>query len=272
MKQFGDPTPIQRDYLIEEFLAEASMAPRGSIHVQADSGMFADPPAETAFVANECNRVGHPVRIVGLAALDDPKLEQVLDAHMAHPEFCGVRQIVGRLEHRADLNFADRDLMADPQWVKGLSVLEERGLTFDLQLYPEQAELAMEALSATPALTVIIDHALCPYDPTAEGYERWCNALALMAGRKNTFIKTSGWGMYLRDWATNGGAGMEQPMDDLLMSFGADRLMWGSNFPVEKIATPYESCLRASLNNLPAEDREMIFKDVASRAYGLTLT
>lgn len=306
-KPFGDPTPIQRDYLMEEFLAEASVRPRASVHVQTD-GTLLDPVAETRFVQAEADRAGHSVKIVALADLSADNLCQTLSTHAESHDFCGVRQIVARLNHRSDLNFAPRDYLRDPKWVNGLKVLEDRDLTFDLQMYPEQAEVALEALSATPALTVIIDHALCPYFGTADpsdtsafhrldkidaapledldtfeetagpvfttqaNYDLWLKAVQLMASRPNTYIKLSGWGMYDPAWARNGVASVGTYVFDLLVNFGASRVMWGSNYPVEKLATPYETALHNTAAYIWDPYRRDVFLRTASEAYGIKLT
>lgn len=271
LKPFGDPTPIQRDYLMAEFLAEAPHAPRASIHVQTD-GALPDPVAETRFVQAQADAMDHAVKIVALIDLSADGLAVTLDAHAESRDFCGVRQIVAWLGHRPDLCFAPRNYLTDLKWVNGLKVLEDRGLTFDLQMYPEQAHAALEALSATPALTVIIDHALCPYDPRAEGYELWSEAVAMMARRPNTFMKLSGWGMYQRDWGWHGTDAIGPYIDEIIVGFGAERAMWGSNYPVEKLATPYEICIENIARHLQKSDRDKVFSNSVSKAYGLGLT
>lgn len=292
-KPFGDPTPIQRDYLMEEFLAESSLRPRASVHVQTD-GALRNPVAETRFVQAEADRADHAVKIVALVDLGADGLAQTLSAHAESRDFCGVRQIVARLDDRPDLSFAPRDYLSDSQWVKGLKVLEDRGLTFDLQMYPEQAEAALEALSKTPALTVIIDHALCPYYPKANAsepetlckfdalkapmypsqadYDRWLAAVKLMAARPNTYVKYSGWGMYSRVWADNKGVDpVGSYMLDLLLHFGADRIMWGSNYPVEKLSTSYMAALANTAAYTSKQYRNQIFYQSAATAYGIKL-
>ncbi len=270
IKPFGDPTPIQRDYLMEEFLAEAPMRPLASVHVQTD-GALRDPAAETRFVQAEADRMDHTVKIVALADLSAGDLRDALRRHAESRGFCGVRQIVARLENRPDLSFAPRDYLTDKAWVNGLKVLEDQGLTFDLQMYPEQAETALEALSATPALKVIIDHALCPYDmQSPPGVIRWRDAVRQMAGRQNTYVKLSGFGMYDAAWIGSDWA--KACVAFLLEQFGPDRVMWGSNYPVEKLATTYGDTMTSIAAWLPEDTRENIFLHSASEAYGLTLT
>lgn len=271
IKPFGDPTPIQRDYLMEEFLSEALLRPRASVHVQTD-GTLPDPVIETRFVQAEADRVGSVVKIVGLVDLRGADLAVTLARHGESADFCGVRQIVARLPDRPELSFAPQDFLKDPQWVTGLKRLKDSELSFDLQMYPEQSEDALEALSATPALRVIIDHALCPYDPTDEGFERWSKAVAMMARRPNTYMKLSGWGMYQTDWAHHGAGAIARYIDVIIGEFGASRVMWGSNFPVEKLATTYDLCLAIVAQHFNPQDRDAVFNHTVSEAYGLFLT
>lgn len=267
-KPFGDPAPIQRDYLFEEFLAETGMPPRASVHVQAD-GALPDPVAETAFVAAEARRVGQPVAIVGLCDLSRPDAADILDRHMAHPGVRGVRQIVGRLRERPDLSFATKDLLFDDQWIAGLSCVSDRGLSFDLQLYPEQAGAAADVLAHFPALTVIVDHALSPYDASAAGRARWRDAVRRLAARPRTLVKLSGWGMFDPGWTA---ASIRPLVETLLEAFGPERVMWGSNYPVEKLARPYGDVLADVAELIPEEFRRAVFLDNMTRAYRPILT
>ena len=139
-------------------------------------------------------------------------------------------------------------------------------------MYPEQVEQALEALAATPALRVVIDHALCPYDQRAEGYEYWGEAMAMIAKRPNTWIKLSGWGMYDNGWDKFGAPAISPYIDGILMAFGPERVMWGSNFPVEKLAKPYQDGLQAVAVHVQEEQREAVFLRSAAEAYGVTLT
>ena len=268
-KPFGDPTPIQRDYLMAEFLNEASTRPRASVHVQTD-GALPDPVAETAFVQAEADAAGHAVAIIGLADLSAPGLGDLLARHGSYPGFRGVRQIVARLEGNPGLSFAPRDFLADAQWREGLKRIEGLGLSFDLQLYPEQAGAAYEALAATPDLTVIIDHALSPHDASPAGFARWKEAVAMMAARPRTCIKLSGFGMFRPDWAETGA--FAPHIAHILAEFGAARVMWGSNYPVEKLAARYETCLKAVADQVSDRDHENVFYRSATNTYSLTLT
>ncbi|WP_308916352.1 amidohydrolase family protein [Jannaschia sp. LMIT008] len=261
-KPFGDPTPIQRDYLWAEFLADARQ-PAASVHVQADNA--ADPLAEVAFAARGARAVGHAVGIVGLCDLSAPDVGDRLAALSEWPELRGIRQIVAVHPDRPRLTFAPRDLLAEAGWRGGLAAVAAAGLSFDLQMYPHQATAALDALAPLPGLRVVVNHALCPVDgPDAA----WRDAVAAMAARPDTFVKLSGWGMYDTGWTA---ASIAPMVEILLDAFGSERTMFGSNYPVEALARPYPdvlACTRAAVE-AAGGDVDAVMAGTARRVYGL---
>lgn len=262
-KPFGDPTPIQRDYLWPEFLAEAPEPLAASIHVQADNA--ADPLAEVAWVARTARAAGHTVGIVGLVDLSAPDAAARIAAQAEWPEFRGVRQIVAYDPGRPRLSFAARDLLAEPAWRAGLAALAEAGHAFDLQLYAHQAGAALQALAPHSGLRVIVDHAASPVDgPT----EEWRAAIAALGARPNTWCKLSGWGMFDATWS----AASIQPMATrILEAFGSERTLFGSNFPVERLSRSYPELVEAVETAVARCGGEVsaVFHSTARAAYRL---
>jgi predicted TIM-barrel fold metal-dependent hydrolase len=262
-KPFGDPTPIQRDYLWEEFLTETPLRPRASVHVQTD-GALPDPVAETRFVAETAG--AHRVAIVGLADLCAPDLARTLARHAETPGFAGVRQIVSHLPDAPGLSFAPRALLSEAAWRAGLATLAEAGLRFDLQCYPEQMFEAAEVFAAHPQMPVILDHAGSPRNGADA---TWRAGVAELAKLPQVSVKLSGWGMFDTGWSADSIAPM---IAQLLAEFGAERVMFGSNYPVEKLAKPYDVVLQdtARAVALTATDAlPHVFLDTATRVYGL---
>lgn len=262
-KPFGDPTPIQRDYLWPEFLAEGEERPAASVHVQADGAV--DPLAEVAWAARSAREAGHVAAVVGFVDLAAPDAGARIAAQAEWAEFRGVRQIVARDPDRPALSFAPRDLLADPDWRRGLAALAATGHSFDLQLYPHQAGAALDALAPHPGLRVIVDHAGSPVDgPNPD----WRAAIRALASRPGTYCKLSGWGMYDPDWSARSIAPM---VETVLEAFGADRTMFGSNFPVDGLARGYDALLdavRAAIDGAGA-DLDAVMSGTARDAYRL---
>lgn len=199
-KPFGDPTPIQRDYEWAEYALE-SRAHRlvGSVHVQADGAV--DPVAETAWVQSVFDATGLAHAIVGLADLGAPGLGELLDAHARHAAFRGVRQILSRLDGRPAASFAPRHHLRDAAWRAGYGSLAARGLSFDLQLYPEQMHEAAEFLADHPDVPVIVDHAGSPHDATDAGVALWRAGTTRLAALGQACVKLSGFGMFDAAWS-----------------------------------------------------------------------
>jgi predicted TIM-barrel fold metal-dependent hydrolase len=268
-KPFGDPTPIQKDYLTKNFLNDVAEAAdielAGSVHIQVDGALF-DPVTETSWLSKP-DPSGIPSAIVGFVNLTKEDAEAVLKRHLSFPKFRGVRQIIGMLEQRPDLSFTSEHLLRNPQWQENFVLLEKHQLSFELQLYPEQMTESADFLSGFPEVPVVIDHAGCPYDQSESGLQLWREGLASLAELPNLHIKLSGFGMYDKDWSS----GSAQVLfETILELFGPKRIMWGSNFPVDRLMKPYNFCVEQLLqwiSPLPLEDQRLIASETAKKFY-----
>ena len=265
-KPFGDPTPIQRDYLLPEFLAEP--APRtlaASVHVQADR-KIPDPVAETAFVQKISDDAGHPIAIVGFADLTRDDVEDVLARQRTHPNLRGIRQIISHLPDRPELSFAAENLLDRPIWRENFGRLAKAGLSFDLQLYPEQMAQAAEFLSDHPEIAVVVDHLGSPYDPSERGLALWREGMALLAELPQVQVKLSGYAMFF------GGALGDQARyvtDEIMALFSPSRAMFGSNFPVDSLHLSYPQLLEFVLGRIGADpgDQARVMGATAEQFY-----
>jgi len=240
LKPFGDPTPIQRDYMINEFLAEPD--PRtlaGSVHVQCDPKL-PNPIAETAFIQGISDASGHPIMIVGFADLAAGDFADQLSGHLAHANLRGIRQIIAHLPDRPDISFAATNLLADLTWRGQYALLADHGLSFDLQLYPEQMPEAADFLAQHPDVSVVIDHIGSPHDLSDAGLTRWSSGMRALAHLPHVCVKLSGYAMYFRSELAGKAVRLTQ---DTLRMFGPDRVMFGSNFPVDSLHLTYPDLL-----------------------------
>lgn len=240
MKPFGDPTPIQRDYLIDEFLSEA--APHqltGSVHVQADPKL-PDPVAETAYIQRVNDASGHPIMIVGFADLASGDFAEQLARHLTYPNLRGIRQIISYLPDRPETSFAATNLLADLTWRGQYEMLAEHGLSFDLQLYPEQMIEAAEFFEQHVDTPVVIDHMGSPHDLSEAGLITWASGMRSLAKLSHVSVKLSGYAMYFRSDLAGVAVRLTQ---DTLRMFGPDRVMFGSNFPVDSLHLTYADVL-----------------------------
>ena len=150
---------------------------------------------------------------------------------------------------------------------------DELGLVVSLRRRVEDAasEDFRRKVESLPDLKVILEHLSCRRDDTAPPYNLFRRVLAL-AQYPNTFMKVPGLGEICQRPASfpEPSAPFEHipPVIEMAMdSFGARRLMWGSDYPHVAEREGYGNCLRLLMEHVvkSEEDREWIFgKTVAT--------
>ena len=260
---FGDPTPIQKNYLPADFLGESShYRPRQSVHVQVGvaSGSAA---AETAWLQT-LNDV--PSAIIAFAELHSKELPVLLNEHLRHDRVRGIRQIVGR-HPVEDLKHCSDELLDSPQWLIGLRRLAAMNLSFDLQLIPPQMERAFAILKQVPSLKVALCHCGSPWDQSEQGLQKWREGMLRFAQLPNFYCKISGLGMFNSEWEV---AQLRPIILDVIDTFGPQRTMFGSNFPVDKLYRSYDTLWSAyeeiTQSFTPAE-KQQLFVNTAKAFY-----
>lgn len=231
---FGDPAPIQRDYLLPEFRADAEAAGVGaSVHIQVGA---ADPLAEARWVQSVADDAPDwPMAQVAFCDLTAPGRSAALDALTALPTVRGVRQIVGRSAEE-DAKTGTNTLLSNPAFAEGLEEIAARGLVFDLQLTPPLMAATAEVLKTAPDLTVALCHVGSPHDRTRGGLAAWAEGLRTLSALPNVVCKLSGLGMFDHGWTAEA---VRPIVKEAVNQFGLERVMWGSNFPVCSLSSTY---------------------------------
>jgi L-fuconolactonase len=120
---------------------------------------------------------------------------------------------------------------------RGLRALEERGLAYDLLLYPRQLKPAAELVARFPGLRFVLDHAAKPQIARRE-IAGWARDLEALAAFPNVLCKLSGL-VTEADWTSWTAADIRPYLDVLFGEFGAERLMIGSDWPVCTLAADF---------------------------------
>jgi predicted TIM-barrel fold metal-dependent hydrolase len=254
---------ITRRYLLDDFLADAAdWSIVKSVHVQGEIDR-AHSVAETGWLQGIADERGFPHGIVAYAALQDPRLDELVRAHARHANLRGIRQILNPDQCERS------DYLTDPAWRAGYARLADYGLSFDLQALPEQFDDAAAVALAHPDVPVVINHAGMPRDQTPSGVLRWRSAMRTMAAVPHVSVKISGFAMFDASWSTES---IRPLVLDIIEVFGVERCMFASNFPVDKVRTSYDR-LMAAFQSITAdfsvEDRHKLFHDNAERIYRL---
>ncbi|MDH3622138.1 MAG: amidohydrolase family protein [Gammaproteobacteria bacterium] len=263
---FGDPTAIQKNYLVADLLDDAAdYELAASVHVQVGVAP-GDELKETAWLQETGDDTGLPSAIVAFCELDSPEAPQFLGAQLEFSRLRGVRQIIGRSDAE-DAVTGSGELVDNPVWRKNLGLLGELGLSFDLQLTPSQVPQVAAALADACDTDVALCHCGSPWDQTRSGIESWREGLRLLASLPNVYCKISGFGMFDHNWTVES---IRPIVESCIEIFGADRSMFGSNFPVDKLHASYGQVWRAYEElaaGLGARDQQFLFGDTARNFY-----
>ena len=257
---FGDPAPIQRNYLLEEFRRDATGFD-GSVHIQVGAE---DGWAEAEWVQRvaEANP-DWPLVQVAFCDLTADDLGAQLDRFQTLLTLRGVRQIVGRAPGE-DAKSGTNALLDDPRFAEGLREVGRRGLSFDLQLIPDLYDAMARVLETAPETPVALCHAGSPIDRSPEGLHDWAEHLRVLSALPQITCKLSGLGMFDHGWTQDS---IRPIVECVLDQFGPDRVMFGSNFPVDSLYSDY-SCLRDAYEALvPAGMQAAVFGGTARRFY-----
>ncbi len=266
---FGPYDDIKRDYPIEEYLDDIKGSGIvKSVYVQANwaPNWFAD---EAAWVQETAERSGWPHGIVAYCDMTQDDARRDLDRLAQYPLMRGIRQQLHWHENPLYRFAKTPDLARDPNVQKNVARLADYGWVFDLQVFTGQMDSACDLVDACPAVTFVLQHAGMLEDLSDEGRAAWRKAMKQLAKRENAVTKLSAFGTFIHD---NDPAHIEWMVGETVKIFGAERCLFGSNFPIEKLWTTYRKLTNAFLkaaDGMSAARRKAIFHDTASRVYRL---
>jgi L-fuconolactonase len=247
---------LKRDFLPEDLAREqARVQFDGSIAVQARQTL-----EETRWLL-ELARTNQRIRaVVGWVDLRSPSVANDLEHFCADPKFVGVRHVV---QDEPDPRF-----MLQPDFLRGLGLLKNFGLTYDILIFPNQLPAAIEVARRLPDQPFVLDHIAKP--PIAQGtLEPWAKQIRTLGECPNVSCKVSGlvteaeW----KNWNINQ---FTPYLDVVTETFGEDRLMVGSDWPVCLLSASYEQVVglvRDHFKSFSPEARKKIFGGNASRFY-----
>jgi predicted TIM-barrel fold metal-dependent hydrolase len=266
---FGPYEPIRRDYLIDEYLDDiSSCGVAQSVYVQTNWARE-NFEREVAWVAETHARAGWPHAIVAYADMSGDDVRPQLDRLAKYPLVRGVRMQLHWHEN-AMYRFAARaDLCDDPAIQRNVAGLADYEFTFDLQVFANQMESAARLAHACPRVTFVLQHAGMLEDVSPQGREAWREGMRRLAAEPNVVAKLSGLGTFIH---RNDAAHIGDVVAETVGTFGAQRCLFGSNFPIEKLWTNYADLVgayRKAVAGLSADQCEAIWAATARRVYRL---
>lgn len=248
----ADLKPIYRDYLPEDLkpaLARCGIA--GTVLVQSQPSL-----ADTVWLLEVAEKTEFARAVVGWVDFPSPNAVADIQRIARHEKLRGLRPM---LQHLDDDAWILQDANAP-----ALDAMCQHGLNFDALIYPRHLPVIAELARRYPKLNIVIDHAAKP-SIAAGDIEAWRTDIAAAARCENVYCKVSG---LLTEAGSNWRREQLIPyVVDLHACFGAERLMWGSDWPVLNLATDYEQWWQISHELLPARDFNIIAGQTARHFY-----
>ncbi len=216
---------IRRDFLPEDLDSELSESKfDGSVAVQARQTLD-----ETRWLLELAEATPKIFGVVGWVDLCSP------DAHAQLKEFARNPKLVG-LRHVVQAEPDDRFLLR-PDFLRGIALLEEFELAYDILIYARHLPVAAEFVAQFPRQRFVLDHLAKPPIKAGE-IDRWADGIRRLAAFPNVFCKLSGL-VTEADWQQWTQEQIHPYLDVAFDAFGSDRLMIGSDWPVCLVAATY---------------------------------
>jgi len=249
---------LRRDFLPADLKPEIeSSGFHGSIAVQARQTL-----EETHWLLELADRSQSILGVVGWADLRSTDIRSQLKNLTRNPKLVGIRHIV---QSEPD----DRFLL-QPEFLRGIAALEEFNLAYDILIYTRHLAVAAEFVKKFPRQRFVLDHLAKP--PIKSGsISAWADGIRLLSEFPNVLCKLSGL-VTEADWKHWKPEQIVPYLDIAFESFGPDRLMIGSDWPVCLVAASYAQTVevvKTYLQEKGPEDREAVLGGNAQRFWHL---
>ncbi|PQP81238.1 amidohydrolase [Paenibacillus sp. PCH8] len=230
----------------------------GCIAVQARQSLN-----ETQWLLQLADRHDFIKGVVGWLDLCSEDVRDQLELFASNPAFKGVRHVV---QDEPDLRYVLRE-----DFQRGISLLKEYDLAYDLLVSKEQLPYAVELVKTFPEQRFVLDHLAKP-DIKSGILSPWKEALESLAAQPNAYCKLSGM-VTEADWGTWTTKDFTPYLDIAIEAFGAERLMFGSDWPVSNVSAAYADVyglITAHIHSLSESDQEMILGDTCAAFYRIS--
>ena len=252
--------PLQRDFLPGDAAREMRAAGVDAcVAVQVRQSL-----EETRWLLELADAHPFIAGVVGWIDLQADDIDAQLAAAGQHPRLVGVRHIVQ----------AEPDtFLALPQFRRGVARLDRLGLAYDILIYAKQLPAAIDFVTALPGQRMVLDHLGKP-DIRGGGFDAWRRDLDRLARFPHVCAKLSGL-VTEADWDYWTPADLHRYIDAALDSFGAARLMIGSDWPVCTVAGAYSEVLgvvRSAMAARTSDEQEAVLGGTAQRFWNLSVS
>jgi len=257
----ADMAPIRRTFTVDDLRPAARAAGVDATVLVQTVTVAAETPEMLALAAADPLVAG----VVGWTDLTSPAIADELARLAGGPEGGWLVSIRHQVQEEPDPDWLRR-----PDVIRGLRAVAAAGLAYDLVILPHQLPAATYAAAAVPDLRLVLDHAAKP--DIGGDLASWAADVQEFAALPNTTCKLSG--LVSEAPSGTGRQAFAEVADVVLSAFGADRVMFGSDWPVCLLASDYAAVMalaRSLTAGLSTAERTAVFGVTAARAYRLAV-
>ena len=200
--------------------------------------------------------------VIGWVDLQSADIENHLVYYQQFKKLKGFRHLLqGEIQ---------RDMMLAPSFKKGISLLKKYGFTYDLLVLPDQLKYVKELVEAFPGQLFVIDHLAKPGIKNKD-IANWRKDMMALTTYENLYCKVSGMVTEadLKNWKQED---LTPYIDVVVETFGANRLMYGSDWPVCLLAASYhqtKNIVDSYFSTFSITEQEDFFGKTATEFYKL---
>jgi len=226
----SDMSVIARDFLPGDLL---SILQKNNIdgtvvvqtcHTDEDNRFMLDLAEQHSFIKG----------VVGWVNLQSIRVEDKLKYyHERYPKMKGFRHVL-----QSD---PDDQLMLRDSFKNGISLLNKYNFTYDILIYPKHLKYAAQLAAEFPDQKFVVDHLAKPHIKTKE-INGWKRDMDALSKHLNVYCKVSGM-LTEADWYSWKTDDFMPYLDVVFNAFSINRVMYGSDWPVCKLAGGYNRAL-----------------------------
>lgn len=252
--------PIRRSFSLEDLTPLAASADVDATVLVQTVGLVEETVEFLELAAGNDLVAG----VVGWVDLTADDVADVLAGLLARPDGSYLKAIRHQVHDEPDV-----DWLLRPDVQRGLAAVAEAGLAYDLLTKTPHLPAAIQTARNLPQLTFVVDHISKPV--IGEPLSPWATHLRELAALPNVTCKLSGM-VTEAPWTTWKPADLQPYADVVLESFGPDRVMFGSDWPVCLLAATYTEVVQTAetlTSALTPAEQQAVFARTATRTYGL---
>jgi L-fuconolactonase len=251
---------IQRNFYPEDLITVLQKnGIDGCVSVQADQSL-----EETQFLIDFAEKNDFIKAVVGWIDLQAEDIEEQLAVWKSKKKLAGFRHV---LQAEPDI-----DYMLRPQFLRGIKALLKNDFTYDILIFPKHLSVAQKFVSHFPDQAFVLDHIAKPYIK-AGLIDDWKKDIEDLAKFENVQCKISGI-ITEADWGKWTYQHIKPYLDVVFESFGTDRVMFGSDWPVCLVAGEYaqvKAIVETYTKDFSTSEKSKVFGINAAKFYNFSL-